>query len=269
MAKTTQATPPQTIPIKKEAFQPRDNTALYWLGNSGLLLNSRGTCLLVDPVLEGFDMPLLIEMPLKPEAIPHLEAVLITHSDNDHYSIPTLKKLVPLVPSFHGPKYVAGLIEEQFGIEATGHDIFDQFTINELNVSLTKADHLWQNDTTKFNRLFKLEDYCGFWITTPDGTLWIPGDSRLLPEQLTMPEPDAILFDFSDNEWHIGLENAILLANTYPQADLILSHWGTVDAPHMNVFNGDPRDLANNVINPQRIQLAAAGAELELTRKKP
>ncbi len=70
--------------------------------------------------------------------------------------------------------------------------------------------------------------------------LWIPGDSRLLPEQLEMPQPDAILFDFNDNAWHIGFENAVKLANTYPHAELILSHWGTVDAPHIDAFNGDP-----------------------------
>jgi hypothetical protein len=26
------------------------------------------------------------------------------------------------------------------------------------------------------------EDNAGFWIETPDGTIWAPGDSRLIPE---------------------------------------------------------------------------------------
>ena len=33
--------------------------------------------------------------------------------------------------------------------------------------------------------------------------------------------------------WHIGLEGAIKIANAYPKAQLLLSHWGTVDAPDM------------------------------------
>ncbi|MBL1227585.1 MBL fold metallo-hydrolase [Enterococcus sp. BWR-S5] len=262
-----QATPPKTVFFHQEAFQTSEHTYIRWLGNSGILLNSRGTCLLVDPVLEGFDMSLLIDMPLKAEDVPHLEAILITHSDNDHYSLPTIKKLAPVTTSFHGPKYVAHLMKEHFGVEAIGHDIYDTFYVNDLKISLTKANHLWQNETTKFDRMFKTEDYCGFWIETTDGTLWIPGDSRLLAEQLEMPKPDAILFDFSDNEWHIGFENAIKLANTYPNADLILSHWGTVDAPHMNVFNGNPADLSDRIINPERIQLLAAGEAFELKRK--
>jgi L-ascorbate metabolism protein UlaG (beta-lactamase superfamily) len=259
-----QAIPPQTVFFHQDAFQQNETTVLRWLGNSGLLINSRGTCVLVDPVLEGFDMPLLIDMPLDPADVPHLDAILITHSDNDHYSLPTIEKLVSVTTSFHGPNYVADLIKKEFNVDAIGHDIYDTFFVNDLNVSLTKADHLWQNETTKFDRIFKTEDYCGFWIDTPDGSLWIPGDSRLLEEQLEMPEPDAILFDFSDNEWHIGFENAVKLANTYPKADLILSHWGTVDAPHMNVFNGDPDDLMDKILNPERIQLLAAGEPFEL-----
>ncbi len=35
-------------------------------------------------------MPLLINMPIAPKDVPHLDAVLITHCDNDHYSVPYL-----------------------------------------------------------------------------------------------------------------------------------------------------------------------------------
>ncbi|MBC1482651.1 MBL fold metallo-hydrolase [Listeria sp. FSL L7-1509] len=267
MTKKKQAIPPNTKFFQQEAFQNETTTVIRWLGNSGVLLNSGTTNILIDPVLEGFDIPLLIDMPIPPEDIPHLDAILITHSDNDHYSLPTLKKLIPVTSSFHGPEYVARLMREQLQIDANGHKIYDTFKINNLTISLTKADHLWQNATTKFEHTFKIEDYCGYWIDTPDGTLWIPGDSRLLQEQLEMTPPDAILFDFSDNEWHIGFANAVKLANTYPQADLILSHWGTVDAPDMNVFNADPADLFDKVINPDRIQLLAAGEPIILTKK--
>ncbi|KAF1302694.1 MBL fold metallo-hydrolase [Candidatus Enterococcus willemsii] len=259
-----QAIPPQTIFFGAEAFQKSEKTIIRWLGNSGILLNSRGTCLMVDPVLEGFDLPLLIDLPIKMEDIPSLDAVLITHSDNDHFSLPTLDKLTTKTKAFHSPEYVAELITEHFGIEASGHPIYDTFMIDNLTISLTKAHHLWQNETNKFDRIFKIEDYCGFWIETLDGSLWIPGDSRLLPEQLEMPQPDAILFDFNDNSWHIGFENAIKLANTYPNADLILSHWGTVDAPHIDAFNGDPEELYPRIINPERIRLVAAGEPFEL-----
>ena len=63
------------------------------MGNAGFFINSRGTTLMVDPLLKGFDMPLLIEIPIAPKDVPHSNAVLVTHRDNDHYSIPTCREL--------------------------------------------------------------------------------------------------------------------------------------------------------------------------------
>ncbi len=108
-------------------------------------------------------------------------------------------------------------------------------------------------------RYWKEEDYCGYWIETKDGTIWMPGDSRLLGSHLHMSDPDVILFDFADNEWHITLEGAIELANAYPDADLICIHWGTVDAPDMTPFNGDPMDLMDRIVHPERIHVLAPG----------
>lgn len=60
---------------------------------------------MIDPLLRGFDMPIMIEMPVTASDVPHLDAVLITHSDNDHYSIPTrlakrvLRRKYPHLPA--------------------------------------------------------------------------------------------------------------------------------------------------------------------------
>ena len=83
-----QAMPAKTLPIPPEAFSS-PGTSLYWLGGGGALVVSRGTSIMIDPVLEGFDMPLLIDQPLTPEGVPSLDALLITHVDNDHFSRPT------------------------------------------------------------------------------------------------------------------------------------------------------------------------------------
>lgn len=81
-----QAIPPASQPFGKEAFEPTGHTVIRWLGNAGFLINSRGTCLMVDPMLRGFDMPLLINMPIAPKDVPHLDAVLITHCAKAHKS---------------------------------------------------------------------------------------------------------------------------------------------------------------------------------------
>ena len=260
-----QARAPQTQPFGAEAFEPQEATVLRWLGMAGFLINSRGTTLMIDPLLGDFDMPVMINFPIDAAAVPRLDAVLVTHSDNDHYSVPTCRRLAPVTAAFHSTRYVDTLMRAQ-GFPSTGLDIGDRFTVGQVQVTVTPADHAWQNDSPgASDRVFQMEDCCGFWIETPDGTIWAPGDSRLIPDHhLGMPTPDAMLFDFSDSEWHFGLDGAIAMANAYPRTPLLLQHWGCVDAPDFPPFNGDPASLTGRVDNPDRIVQLAPGEPFTL-----
>lgn len=265
--KKYQAKAPLTQPFGGEAFQKSDNTTLRWLGMAGFLINSRGTTFMIDPLLGGFDMPIMIEFPIKANEVPILDAVLITHSDNDHYSSITCADLKAVTKEFHSTIYVDSLMKNQ-GLPSLGHNIGDSFKIGGVKISLTPADHAWQNAYPEMNegRYWKQEDCTGFWIETPDGTIWATGDSRLMSEHLTMPTPDAILFDFSDSEWHFTLEGAVKLANTYPNTLLLLHHWGSVDAPDFPPFNADPEELRKLIYNPERIVLLAPGEPFTLKK---
>jgi L-ascorbate metabolism protein UlaG (beta-lactamase superfamily) len=184
----------------------------------------------------------------------------VTHSDNDHFSIPTCRRLAPVTTTLHSTRYVDTLARAE-GMPSAGHDFGDRFTIDQIQVEVTPADHAWQNDSPgAADRVFRPEDCCGFWIETPDGTVWAPGDSRLIPDHhLRMPTPDALLFDFSDSEWHFGLDGAVAMANAYPRTPLLLHHWGCVDAPDFPPFNADPASLPERVTNPDRIIVLAPG----------
>jgi L-ascorbate metabolism protein UlaG (beta-lactamase superfamily) len=255
-----QARAPQTQSFGAEAFDASDGTVLRWLGMAGFLINSHGTTVMIDPLLGGFDMPVMIDFPITANDVPRLDAVLVTHSDNDHYSVPTCADLAHVTSEFHSTQYVASLMNQQ-NLRAYGHDIGDTFTIGPVSVRVTPADHSWQNESPgASDRIFQLEDCCGFWIETPDGTIWAPGDSRLIPDHhLRMPAADAMLFDFSDSDWHFGLDGAIAMANAYPRTPLLLYHWGSVDAPDFPPFNADPDSLLDRVENPERIQVLAPG----------
>lgn len=265
-SKRGQAMPGPVQPISPKDFGPMDHTELRWLGGGGIMLNCRGTVLMIDPVLEGFDMPLLFEPPISAGQVPHLDGVLITHIDNDHFSVPTCRHLMGVCKSYHAPGYVAELMEEK-ALPGTRHGIGEEFSIGPVKLSTTPAWHSWQNDSPEHQyREWKREDYCGYWLDTPDGSIWLPGDSRLLPEHLQMPAPDVILFDFSDNDWHIGLEGAVELANAYPEAKLFCIHWGTVDAPDFTPFNGNPEVLLARVSSPERVCAIAPGKALALKK---
>jgi L-ascorbate metabolism protein UlaG (beta-lactamase superfamily) len=209
----------------------------------------------------------MIEMPIAATDVRPLDGILVTHSDNDHYSVPTCRDLAPVTRAYHSTKYVASLMKNE-GFPAYGHDIGDVFNVGPVRVEVTPADHAWQNESPGASaRIFQPEDACGFWIETPDGTIWAPGDSRLIPEHhLQMPAADALLFDFSDSEWHFGLAGAVKMANAYPHTPLLLYHWGSVDAPDFAPFNGDPESLYGLVKNPERIHVLAPGEPFTLNR---
>src|SRR5690606_31724687 len=218
--------------------------------------------------LQGFDMPVLFDAPIAPKDVPHLDAVLITHGDNDHYSIPTLEDLAPVTEIFHSTVYVDSLMKNE-GFPSKGHPIGGVFTVGDIRVKLTPADHAWQNEVPEITRHFRNEDSAGFLIETPDGTIWAQGDSRLMPAHLSIsPIPDAILFDFSDSEWHFTFEGAVKIANAYPNTPLLLCHWGSVDAPDFAPFNGDPERLKKAIINPERIHVLAPGEPFTLAKLK-
>src|SRR5690606_40792572 len=79
--KRYQATPPAPQRFGTEAFQKSGETVIRWMGNGGFFINSRGSTLMVDPLLKGFDIPVLFNAPIDPKEVPHLDAVMITHSD--------------------------------------------------------------------------------------------------------------------------------------------------------------------------------------------
>lgn len=86
-----QAMAPETQGLDAGAFGASELSTVWWLGMAGFLINARGTTVMIDPVLTGFDMPLLIDFPIAVQDVPRLDAVLITHSDNDHFSVPTCR----------------------------------------------------------------------------------------------------------------------------------------------------------------------------------
>ena len=261
-----QAVAPLTQPITKDNFNDDQKTSIYWLGGAGIMIHSHQTNIMIDPVLEGFDIPLLYEVPILSSEVPHLDGVLITHIDNDHFSRDTCTHLKNVCDCYYAPNYVGDVMKEE-GYKVEKHDISDQIKISDILVTLTKAKHNWQNGSKKWQyRFWEEKDYCGYWLETVDGKIWLLGDSRLLEEHLHMDEPNVILFDFADNEWHITLDGAIQLANTYPHADLICIHWGSVDAPQMTPFNGNPEDLITRVVNPDRIKVLAPGERYDLKR---
>ena len=187
-----QARAPKTIPLTADAFANHGATEVTWLGAAGVLINCRGTVLMIDPVLSilsddpaisEIGEPLLVEPPIAAADVQRLDAVLYTHADNDHLGPLTAPALLHTGAVYHGSPLVNRELAT-LGISAdrmTAHRIGEVFSIGPVRITVTPAFHPHQLRLLDFSDYFNGDDCCGYRVETPDGVIWIPGDTMLLP----------------------------------------------------------------------------------------
>ncbi|NBD27989.1 MBL fold metallo-hydrolase [Paenibacillus glycinis] len=266
---------PYTKPITAKDFESSDDTSIWWLSSAGFLINSRGTLLMIDPVIAmqaGSDEiceighRLLVPLPILAADVPRLDAILYTHMDDDHLAPVTAADLIKTGGLYGGPAIVVRELE-RLGVpsrQARAFRIGERFRVGPIEITLTRADHAWPSQHP-----YGPEDCCGFFISTPDGNIWCTGDTRLLDEHMQMSEVDVLLLDVSDDPYHFGVENAVKLANRLEHADIITHHYGTYHGPELPPFNGDPNKLAPQIARSEnRYHILAPGERFVLTNKE-
>ena len=274
-----QAQAPATVPLPSNYADDGNETAVYWLSASGVLVNSHGWTLMIDPLLTIIsDDPaigetgelLMTAPPILATQVHTIDAVLYTHTDNDHLGPITAQALMQTGAQFHGtPDVIREL--SRLGLpdgRAFSHTPGATFRIGDLEITLTPAFHPHQLFNTDFERYFTPEDCCGYKIKTPDGVIWIPGDSILMPEHLQMKDVDLMFIDFSDNASHFGLDFAIGLANVLEDTELIMYHFATFYGPNHDWCNADPAKVIPRLRHPERLHVLAPGEKYVLHPKR-
>jgi L-ascorbate metabolism protein UlaG (beta-lactamase superfamily) len=239
-----------TQKIPPSFFDQRGDTQLAWLGMAGALINARGTVLLVDPLItmdsskgralcEG-EYPLKVPLPIEAREVLRLEAVFYTHADSDHFGRLTAQALASRLPCrFIAPPPVAQALRT-LGIDpqriTEAHD-FDSVRIGAADVQVTPALHNWQAANG-----WKRGDCCGYLFRTPDGTIWHPGDTRLIDELLEIKGVDVLFFDVAAVEAHLGPAGSARLAVSSGARALLAYHYGTFDLPAGDFATCDPAD---------------------------
>src|SRR3954471_23434514 len=98
-----QASALETIPLPPNSFEDGGETAVYWLSASGILVNSHGLNIMIDPLLSTIsDDPaigetaemLMTAPPIMAAQVKKLDAVQYTHTDTDHLGPITAKELM-------------------------------------------------------------------------------------------------------------------------------------------------------------------------------
>lgn len=239
-----------TQKIQPAFFAKRGDTSLTWLGMAGVLLNVQGTILLIDPLIslvarngellcEG-EYRLKLPLPIEVHNLPRVDAVLYTHADADHFGYVSARLLAKRFEChFIAPLPVRQRLQT-LGIDevriTTGHDT-DIIQLENAEVVITPALHDWQEQNP-----WQRGDCCGYLIKTPDGTIWHPGDTRLIPDLLRIRGVDVLFFDVAAVDTHLGPQGSAQLARSSGAKVLIAYHYGTFDLPPGSFGNCNPDD---------------------------
>lgn len=263
--------------LSEEAFGRNGGTDVYWLGAAGVLVNCRGTTVMIDPVLaaerdtgrsEAYGKLLLAFPPIAGEEVRSLDAVLYTHADEDHMGLMTARALTASGAVYHTTAFAADILRRE-GIAPDRirvHEKHDVFEVGNIRIRMTGAFHPHQLGDPQRSRewFYTSRDCTGYRLETEDGILWIPGDTLLLEEHLENRDADLVFMDYGDNEHHFGRRLAVQLSNYLLDSELIMYHWGTFDAPDEDSFNADPDEVRRLLLRPERLHVLAPGERFRL-----
>lgn len=212
---------------------PGEPARLTWLGHASWLVQLDGVTLLVDPALRptifgGVERNVPPGIPI--EALPRVDAQLVTHAHYDHMDLPTLAAV--------GAPVVAGLgLERRFraeGLFCTELGWWQSARIGDVRVTFVPAQHWSRRGLFDTNRAL----WGGFVIEGRAATVYHAGDTAWTEGFAEIgrrhPEIDAALLPIGayDPEWfmtrqHMGPEQAVAAFQALGARRLLAMHWGT------------------------------------------
>ncbi len=240
-------TPPGPLPSvdPRAAWARRADTPLRatWLGHSTVLLEMDGVRVLTDPVWGERASPVTFAgpkrfqpVPVSIDALPPLDAVVVSHDHYDHLDYPTILALAERdVPFFTSLGVGAHL--EAWGVPAariTELDWWESAALPRAGLTITAAPSqhfsgrglggrnatLWSSIVLRSERASVF--FSGDTGLTPE---YAEIASRLGPFDLVMLEVGA--FHPAWGDIHLGPENALAALALLGNAPFLPVHWGT------------------------------------------
>lgn len=219
---------------------PPSGLRLTWFGHSSMLLEADGARLLIDPMWGERASPVPFAgprrwypPPLALDALPAVDAVVISHDHYDHLDRGTIAALAPRVPRFVVPLGVGARLRA-WGVPPAHVEELDWWgatTVRGVEVVATPARHasgrsLVDRDSTL---------WAGFAFLGPRHRVYYSGDSgasarfaeigaRLGPFDLTLLQIGAYADAWPD--WHLTPEAAVDVHRAVRGGVLLPVHWG-------------------------------------------
>lgn len=183
--------PLSDIPIVKSEFSKTVNAdnhpQVTWFGHSAFLLEMEGTRLLFDPMLGNRPSPVSwvgtkrynVNLPVQPEELPPLDAIILSHDHYDHLDYSSIRRLMNKTERFIVPVGVRRRLI-QIGVPSdkiTEHAWWDELQFKGLTLACTPARHF--SGRGLFDRNSTL--WCSWMICGQETKVFFSGDSGYGP----------------------------------------------------------------------------------------
>lgn len=173
--------PKKTVDLEPFINRTDNELEVAWLGHSSLMINMDGYLILADPVLEksvSFFGPTRYngDSPIKPEDIPAIDLVLISHDHYDHLNKYTIELIHQKTSLFIVPLGVGDYLRE-WGVsddKIIELDWWKEHSIgNELTIASTPAQHFSGRGLTDRNKTL----WTSFVVKSQHRSIFFGGDS--------------------------------------------------------------------------------------------
>lgn len=220
---------------------PASGLRVTWLGHSTLLIELDGVRLLTDPVWGERVSPLPFAGPRRfhpppasLDALPPLDAVLLSHDHYDHLDRPTIRELartsVPFITSLGVGAHLEAwnVVPERI----TELDWWEQTTVRGVQVTATPAQHFSGRGVRDRNSTF----WSSFHLQGPRHSVYHGADSGLTSEFEDIARQhgpfDLVTLEIGAyhpawGDIHLGPHNAVRAYEQLGSGLLLPIHWGT------------------------------------------
>jgi len=216
-------------------------TQLMWFGHSTFLLQTANQNLLFDPIFSDVAAPhpalgskrYSNELPIEPENLPTIDAVIISHDHYDHLDYPSIMRLDAKVKHYYVPLGV-GQHLLNWGIAPERISEMDWWQANDLNgikLTLTPARHFSGRRLGNSNSTL----WGGWMVEAPDHRVFFSGDSGYGPHfkeigQRFGPIDIALLdtgqYNFRWQSIHMLPKQSLQAAQDLDARIMMPVHWG-------------------------------------------
>lgn len=230
----------EPVDVERISRPARDRIQLTWIGHSTFLIQVAGINLLTDPVFGRFCAPFpmwsmrrRVRLPVRPESLPEIHGVLLSHNHYDHLEERTVKRLGN-GPTWFVPLGNAAWFAQRKVDNVVEMDWWHETEIGPLSVVAVPAQHF--SSRTPFDHNLTL--WCGFVLRTPLGQIYFAGDSGYAPffvdigNHLGPMRLSMIPIGAYEPRWfmapiHMNAEEAVKVHLDVKSEFSVGMHWGT------------------------------------------